>query len=344
MSPRLPLLALCAAALALLSLPAAPARAYDPPRTPDGRPDFQGIWTNISLTNLERPQGIGKLVVSAEEAAAIVSAMSIAGVSAEQRDDSDFVDPNEGAPPKGSRDFGVQGYDSFWVDPGQTLARVNGEYRTSYIIDPPDGRLPYRDRGGILARRQKSFLRYVTGEGGNEGPEAMSLAERCLIGFGNTGGPGMLSVLYNNTYQFVQTADHFVILVEMNHDARIARIGGEHLPPAIRPWLGDTIARWEGDTLVMETRQIHPLQGPQGSFPLSPDAVVIERFTRTAEDEIVYAFTVKDPVFYTRDWTAELSFHRTEGPVYEYACHEGNYAMTHILTGARAKEAGDAGR
>ncbi|MGQ9426391.1 hypothetical protein ACXYTJ_09820 [Gilvimarinus sp. F26214L] len=306
------------------------------------RPDLTGIWTNISMTELSRPKGIDKLVLTPQEADNVAKGLPIAGIPRDQIEADDYTDPDAGAPPAGSIDFGVRGYNAFWTDPGESLALVKGEYRSSYIVEPENGQIPRRagaweQRGGIN--------RYVTGIGGNEGPEAMPLSERCLIGFGNTAGPGMLSVLYNNNYQFVQTDDHLMILVEMVHDARIIPIfdsadeaRANHRPAVMKPWFGDSVGWYEGDALVVETINIRPEQAANSSIRITDKGHIIERFERHSDTEIFYAFTVHDDTLYTQPWTAELSFHATEGPVYEYACHEGNYAMENILRGARLQE------
>jgi len=309
------------------------------------RPNLEGIWTNASLTGLQRPEGVEQLVVDAQQAQIIAANTPIAGL-----DEVDAPDSGTGqAPPAGSFDFGLRGYNEFWIDPGSTLARVRGEYRTSYVIDPPDGRVPRlaNPRGDFQAR---SFgARYVTGVGDASGPEALPLAERCLLGFGNTGGPGMMGVLYNSTYQFVQTDDYVMIMVEMNGDARIVPIheSAEEARANLRPvewqqWFGDTRGWYENGELVMETVNVRPDQMAESSIRITPEGRIIERFSRYSETEIVYQFTVEDDNLYSQPWTAELSFHATDGPIYEYACHEGNYAMPGILAGARMLEAQEA--
>lgn len=334
--------ALTAIAIALLAAPA----LAQVPRLADGKPDLTGLWTNASLTPLSRAQGQKTLVVTEAEATKIAANTGLAGISANDPDfnNSGYSDPNKGAPPKGGDDFGLKGYDKFWVQPGEKLAIVKGEFRTSNIIDPPNGQLPFKDPAGQMKRAMEGFRVYMTGQAPYEGPEEPTISERCLIGFGQTGGPGMLSVLYNNNYRFVQTPDHMMILVEMAHDARIvpifktadeARKG--HRPDAITPWLGDTVGWWEGDTFVMETINVHPLQAVDQSFPLSPKGVVTERLTRTGEKDIFYEFSVNDPETYTQPWKAELSFYPSNS-LWEYACHEGNYGMIGILAGAREKE------
>jgi hypothetical protein len=315
------------------------------------RPDLTGIWTNASLTNLTRPRGVDKLVLTAEEAEILAANTAVAGISPEEADDSGITDPNEGAPPKGSRDFGLRGYNSFWVDPGTSLARVKGELRSSYIIDPANGQIPRLPKPKIDYGDRGFGARYLTGIGGNSDPEALPLAERCLIGFGNTGGPGMQGVLYNSNYQFVHTDEYLMIMVEMVHDVRVIPIfdsakaaRANHRPEAIKPWLGDSVGWYEGKTLVVETTNYKPLQIEQGSIKITEDGKLTERFTRHSETEVVYQFTVEDPNFYSQPWTAELSFHATDESIFEYACHEGNYAMEGILAGARLKETQETGK
>ncbi|MDZ4760144.1 MAG: hypothetical protein SGJ21_03635 [Alphaproteobacteria bacterium] len=335
-------------AATVLALGLATPQAFaDDVKTASGKPDFTGIWTNASLTPLARARGVDKLVVSEAEAKKIAASTGLAGIAADDPDfnrNTTYSDPSKGAPEKGGQDFGLKGYDAFWVTPGDTLAKVKGEYRTSNIVDPPSGQIPYKDPAGVMRKQIASFTRYATGNDPYEGPEATAISERCLIGFGGTGGPGMLSVLYNNNYQFVLTESHLMILVEMAHDVRAipifassAAARASHRPETIKPWLGDSVAWWEGDTLVAETRNVHPLQAENGSFPLSPKAKVTERFTRAGEQEIFYEFTVDDPDTYTRPWKAELTFY-PQTRLYEYACHEGNYGMEGILAGARLKE------
>lgn len=313
------------------------------------RPDLNGLWTNASLTNLQRPQGVDTLVVSPEQAAQIIANTSIAGLPIAEVDAPESAVPGT-APPAGSFDFGLRGYNDFWIDPGSTLARVRGEYRSSYLIDPPTGRVPRLETP--LVQIQRSFgARYVTGQGNADGPEALPLAERCFLGFGNTAGPGMMGTLYNSTYQFVQTDDYLMILVEMNNDARIIPLyasadeaRANERPAELNQWFGDSRGWFEGEWLVVETVNINPQQMSESSVPITPDGKFTERFMRYSDSEVVYQFTVDDANLYSQPWTAELSYHATEGPMYEYACHEGNYAMPGILAGARRAEADAAGR
>ena len=262
------------------------------------RPDLSGIWSNASRTSLSRP-GKTELIVSAEQARAIVENLSIAGISRENIESGPAIDPETGAPPAGATDFGLRGYNLFWTDPGSTLARVNGEYRTSYIIDPSDGSIPFLETPKYVLKRPQFGARYLTGVADASGPEAIPIAERCLIGFGNTAGPGMMGTLYNSSYQFVQTEDYLMIMVEMVHDARIIPLFDSadealknHRPPILNQWLGDSVGWYEDSSLVVETRNINRLQMSQSSIPISPSGRIIERFTRSSKEEIIYQFTI----------------------------------------------------
>jgi hypothetical protein len=179
-----------------------------------------------------------------------------------------------------------------------------------------------------------------------DGPESRALGERCLVGFGSSSGPPMLPDVYNNNYQIVQTPDAIMIQVEMVHDARVIRLNGKHIPSNITPWLGDSVGRWEGDTLVVETTNLNPGQkahyGIKQRFYLPPTGKVTERFTRIANNQILYQFTVEDSNAYTQPWKAEVPMQATQDHIYEYACHEGNYALPGILAGAREQEKRDA--
>jgi hypothetical protein len=235
-----------------------------------------------------------------------------------------------------------RGYNAFWIDPGMTYNQVRGEYRTSFVVEPPDGQIPLR-RDAMRNRPQQAADEesQATRPMGNfDGPESRPLAERCILTSGSA-GPPMLTYLYNNNYEFVQTDSHFVIRAEMLNYARIVRIGGSRVPADVQPLHGDSIGRWEGDTLVVETTNFHPYHA-NGRIPLTRNAKVTERFTRYSDDQIVYEFTVEDPERYTRPWRGEYSFNRSRDQVYEYACHEGNYALPGILSGAREQEKRDA--
>ncbi len=323
-------IAVFAATIALATASAAPGAGYKAPRTSFGDPDLQGLWTNASITTLERPQGVKNLVLSPQEAKAVE-----ARYKAMLSDNDKPTDPNKGAPAP-SDDPG--GYNSFWLDPGSTLGVVNGEIRSSWITDPVDGHVPYSDKG------RRDMMQSAIGQFRNfDGPEVRSLGERCIVGYGSSGGPPMLNVLYNNNYQIVQSKGYVTIVVEMNHDARIIRLNSKHLPANMRPWMGDSIGHWEGDTLVVETTNLNPNQRFTADIRhrlyVSPDSKVTERFTRVAKDEVLYEFKIEEPSSYTQPWSGQIPMHATKGPMYEYACHEGNYSLTGILSGARAEEA-----
>ncbi|MEX2468143.1 MAG: hypothetical protein WD396_00160, partial [Pseudohongiellaceae bacterium] len=305
------------------------------------RPDLEGIWTNASLTNLNRPNYADSLVVSAEEARVIAARTPIAGIEG----GLDEGDSTNDTPEEGADDFGVRAYNNFWVAPGSNLALVKGEFRTSYIVNPENGRVPWRENPQFDFERVNFGSRYATGLGEFGGPEAFPNSERCLIGFGNKAGPGMMGALYNNTYQFVQTEDYVMILVEMVNDARVIPVydspeeaRANRRPAVHEPWFGDSVGWYEGDELVVETINIKPLQLSQSSVPVTKDGRIIERFSRYSDDEIFYSFHVEDDNLYTQPWTAELSFYATDDRLYEYACHEGNYSMPGSLAGARRLE------
>ena len=210
--------------------------------------------------------------------------------------------------------------------------RVDGVKRTSLIIDPPDGKRPVRTDRRPQGRRGGGggYL------GGFDNVKERPLSERCIIGFGSTSGPPMLPVLYNNDYQIVQTPNYVMILVEMVHDVRIIRMRGAHDPENVDQWLGDSIGHWDGDTLVVETTNFHEGNRFYGA---SEKLRVTERFQRVDANTILYRATIDDPETYTRPWTLEYPFRATPGPIFEYACHEGNNALTDILGGARKADA-----
>lgn len=300
----------------------AKAKNWTVPRTHDGHPDLQGTWTNATLTPMERPAAFaGKKTLTDAEATAY-----------EKKDLTTNDIDNPEAPllrAAGSAETG--GYNNLFIDRGSQLARVDGVKRTSLIIDPPEGKAPpiteeAKARNAAMMRRGFDVYDSV---------KDRPLAERCIIGFGSTSGPPMMPVLYNNTYQIVQTKDAVMILVEMVHDVRVIRINGTHPPSNVRELLGDSIGHWEGDTLVVETTNFTDKTRFRGS---SENLRVIERFQRADADTILYRATVDDPSTFTKQWTMEFPFVATAGPVYEYACHEGNYAMPDILGGARKLE------
>jgi hypothetical protein len=321
--------------VSVLMVPAiAGAGTYKAPRTADGHPDLQGTWTNATLTPVERPKTLGdRLVLNETEALQMEQRMKQFAASSDQPSDLSQDLPKGG---------GVGGYNVFWFDPANQVATVNGERRSSLIVYPANGQVPELSEPGkqrLAARTARAA------EGAFDGPEQRALGERCILGFGTNSGPPMLPVMYNSNYQIVQNRDTVLIHIEMVHDARIIRLGGQHPPAQVRSWMGDSIGRWEGDTLVVETTHFNPAQPIQigqnatyRSIPISPGLKVTERFTRVGPRTIKYEFTVDDPDTFSTAWRGEIPFNYTEQPIYEYACHEGNYALPGILAGAREEE------
>ncbi len=261
-------------------------------------------------------------------------------------------DPDREAPPTGGDGNniggagGVGGYNLFWVDPGSSLGTVNGKVPTSIVYDPPDGRYP-QQQPGVAERmgvRYQSFIHENTataswltdeGPGPFDGPETLAPSERCLISFAAT-VPNIPS-LYNNYKSITQTETHVVILQEMVHDARIIRLDDEHSPEENRKWLGDSIGHWEGDVLVVETKNFRQINGLPGA---DENLHVVERFSRQEDGNLYYDFTVTDDTAWTAPWSGRYIWQsKPDSKVYEYACHEGNYAMGNILRGARLLEA-----
>ena len=308
------------AALALLAVAMPPAAAAQG-RTPWGDPDLQGVWANDAVTPLERPAGLGaRELLTDEELAAAAAA------NAQRRIDTGG--PREGDP------ILLQGYNQFWM-PRREVSR-----QTSLIVDPPDGRIPPLTPAG--ARREAQAFESSQGVPAldaslrrhSDGPEGRSLWERCL-----TRGLPRLPDFYNNNALLLQTPDHVVIQMEMIHETRVIPLDRRpHLDDRIRQWHGDPRGRWEGDTLVVETTNF----SGKTNFKGSQDGLrLVERFTRTAPGALLYEVTVTDPDTWTRPWTARIPIRASDGPLFEYACHEGNYAMYNTLAGARAAEKED---
>ena len=291
-------------------------KAWTPPKTADGHPDLSGYWTNITLTPLERPaEFANKPFLTPAEAAAFEKATV-------EHNDSDRREV------RGTDADVKKAYNNFWYDRG---TKVVSTLRSSLIVDPPDGKIPPLTPEAIRRAAERAAA-----AAGHEfdGPENVRLQERCILW--PTAGPPMMPGAYNNNYQIVQGPGYVVIIVEMIHDARIIPTDGRpHLPNNVRLWMGDPRGRWEGDTLVVETTNFTdktPFNGSGKNMKLT------ERFTRTAPDTIMYRFTVDDPESFTKTWTAEIPMRTTQGPLIEYACNEGNYALSGILSGARAEE------
>jgi len=340
---------------------------YNPPRMPDGHPDLSGVYDAATLTPLERMPG-SPLVMTKEEAAK----QEALDVSLKQEGDKSIAG-NRAAPPKGGDGSpgpagNVGGYNSGWLDPGSTFTVVDGQIRASIIIDPPNGRTPplvapsaqagAANYGGglngvallkyLLTQRPRSDA-VESGDPGLEkapgaydDPERRPLAEQCLLGFGSTSGPPMLpDYFYNNLHQIVQTPDRVMILTEMVHDVRVVRMNAQHLPKNIRQWLGDSVGHWEGDTLVVDTTNFTDKTNFHGA---TEDMRVIERFTPMDDHTLLYRLTIDDPKTWTKPWTGEYSWPRSNGNIYEYACHEGNYALADILKGARERDKEEAAK
>ena len=307
-------LASLALAFATLTTAEAVAQIYRAPRTATGQPDLEGIWTNASLTRLERSPAFAAVDVPEAQARA-------------------FEQGHSGQPP--IRDDVGQA-DTEWWELGETLARIDGQARASWVVEPTDGLLPLTE-AGIRGRASLPS--------GDDGPESRWPTERCLGAIGSPARPPMLNGPYNSNYQIIQTPEHVAIVVEMNHDVRIIRLADKRIPPAsVRSWMGVSIGRWEGETLVVETTNMHPAEAARGGPAVgflytSQAATVVERFTRIGPQEIRYEFTALDPQTFSRPWRAEMVFLPSKGPLYEFACHEGNYSMSGILAGARRQEA-----
>src|SRR5438477_265806 len=319
----IPMTALAIAAVLLAPAPVAgqantriAANTWTAPRTADGQPDLQGLWTNATITPFERPKDLaGKEFFTQQEAAAY-----------EKR-----IAENSNRDKRGeTAEADVAGaYNDFWFDRGSKIVPT---LRTSLVIDPPDGRVP-----PLTPQAQKAAaVRTQISRRAPWGPEDMGLPERCLLW--PTAGPPMLPSGYNNNYQILQVPGYVVILIEMIHDVRIIPLDGRpHLPQHIRQWLGDSRGRWEGNTLVVDTTNFTDKTHFRGA---DRNLHRIERFTRVDPNTILYEFTVDDPTAFTNIWKAHAPLTKTAGPMYEYACHEGNYSMLNMLKGARAQERG----
>lgn len=334
------------------------------PRTPEGRPDFSGTYDITTLTPVSRPARYGtRKSLTEEEAQAQAKAQA-----AKVNEFNKPTDPNRAAPPKGgARPVGVTGspeafeaaagnvggYNTVWVDFGSQSFKLDGEYRTSIIVDPPNGTLPSMTPEAM--KRAAAGMRALYAEFGrpNQGdawwikegvkpgpyddPELRPLAERCLMSFGQSPAtPALPNYFYNNLKKIIQTKDTVLIHHEMIHDARIVRMNAEHDPPEIRKWAGDSVGRWEGDTLVIDTTNFRDEPVLQGS---SRNLHVIERFRRIDDKTLLYSFTIEDPTVWTKPWSGEMPWPMTDSRIFEYACHEGNYSFANILRGARLLEA-----
>ena len=348
---RLQPIVTCALLLAAASTPTlvagqAPAARtpWTVPRTPEGHPDLQGNWSNATLTTLQRPPAL-PLVLSAAQVAQLEKARADTAEKLSQRSDPDRPAPPKGGDGSTGAAGNVGGYNYFWIDAGDRVAIVNGEPRSSFLVDPANGRVPAMTPAGRARQAERFTRQRQFGEYDN--PENRPLAERCIMSFGSNAGPPMLpNYFYNNNYTIVQTRDHVMIMTEMVHDVRIIPLGKSARPGGdLRPWMGVSEGRWEGDTLVVVTTNIRPEQLSAGNTSVggalmgaSDSLRVVERFTRTDANTMLYRFTVDDPATFTQPWSGEVPFLAMDDLLYEYACHEANYAMSNILSGARAAE------
>jgi hypothetical protein len=309
---------------------AAFAKGYTPPRTSWGKPNLEGNWSNATVSRMDRPNGY-PLIINAEQAAKLEGGALI-NVRNSQKDAS-FVDPNAPPPEKGKPLPGVGNYDVAYTDPGTKVTNIKGELRSSWITWPADGKIPAMTENGKMLRKAAGGGRRGTGY---DNPEERGLSERCII-IGNA-GPPLGTYLYNNNFQIVQTPDYVVLESEMIHDVRTIHINGKLGPDnGVEPYHGDSVAHWDGDTLVVETTHMNPAQRAGRVF-LSKDGKVIERLTRISDTQILYEFEIDDPAVYTSVWKGQMALTKLNTPLYEYACQEGNYALPGILSGGRSDD------
>ncbi len=294
------------------------AKVWTAPRMPDGHPDLQGIWTNSTLTPLERPRDLAGKEFLTEQEASEREKRLLEELSTDRRDGGAEVDVG-------------RSYNELWRERGKVLQR------TSLIVDPADGRLPQLTPEAQKREAARRDDRRRRGPDPMDSPEDRNLAERCI-----TRGAPKIPGGYNNNFQIVQTQGYIMIMQEMIHEARIIPMDGRvHVDKNIQLWMGDSRGHWEGDTLVVDTTNYND-KIISNSFNCCPGAGshlhVVERFTRVGPDSIEYNYTVEDPATYTRPWTASVPMSKIAGPIFEYACHEGNYAMADMLAGARVRE------
>jgi hypothetical protein len=314
--PRVPVAAQAPTAPVKVTGPAKTAKPWTTPRTPDGQPDLQGFWTNTTYTPLERPKNVTKEFYTEEEAFANIK--RAADVEEEQTEPGTVADVH-------------YDFTQFGLDRSQGAMALN--LHTSLIVDPPDGKIPPMTAEGQKRAAARAEARKRMGAP-TDAAQNLPLSVRCMIM--DRAGPPMLAGAYNNNYQIVQAPGYVMILVEMIHDVRIIPLDGRpHLPQNVRQWTGSYVGRWEGETLVIESTNFTNKTAFQGS---SENMRLTERFTRVAEDTIRYQFTVDDPATWARPWSAEVPWKKTIGPLFEHACHEGNYGLANTLAGARKEE------
>lgn len=302
------------------------------------RPNLTGTYDVSTLTPLQRPPALGQRLEWTDEEAEEVARKEAAMIA-----ERDAVNPTPTAPPAGEN---VGNYNRFWFARGSEALRIKGNWRTSIIVDPPNGRQPPKTPEGKRRAAERAKMNRPNADdawwieeglepGPFDDPELRSTAERCLLSFGSVSGPPTLPAAYNNLKKIVQTDEHVLLYMEMIHDARIVRMNAEHAPDDLRFWLGDSVGRWEGDVLVVDTTNFNDTPALMGA---SRDLHVVERFSRLDDQTLLYRFTVDDPTIWTRPWTGEYVWKATEDRIYEYACHEGNYSFGGILRGARLLE------
>jgi hypothetical protein len=301
--------------------------AQSPPRTLWGDPDLQGTWDFTTITSLERPAAFaGREFLTEGEAAALEKQIN------QQRLQTESVSPGSlGGVPRAESDPGIYNLAWWWEPNGRRLVRTR---RSSLVVDPPDGRIPALTTQAQAVQRSRDEARER-----RHAAQDLPLAERCIMGFNS--GPPMVPGPYNNLVQIFQSPGYVVIVNEMVHDARIVPLDGRaHLGDTFRFWAGDSRGHWDGNTLVVETRNF--TDHGTGTFGLpgliDRNLMLVERFTRTDDQVLTYRFTVSDPTVWTQPWSAEVPMTRIDGFVMEYACHEGNYGLANILAGARAEE------
>jgi hypothetical protein len=299
---------------------------YMAPQLNIGVPDLQGTWTYETRTALERPEQYDSLEIDE------TTMFETLEPTTQILDDYQNFGTNRQADPAN-----VGGYDPAYFSIGDTLAKIDGQYRTSIIVDPPNGKIPWREQAFATRRQQaQAIFGFPESLGRSDGPEGRPLSDRCLKAFSSS--TPFLSSVYNNNMQIIQSPDHVVLVVEMVHDARIVKIDAEHAQLPYKKWLGDSVGYYDGNTLVVKTRDFNNWEVAGGfGVSASSNMLLTERFTRVGDDEIVYSFTIEDPDLYMQPWTGEMPMRSSDG-LYEYACHEGNHALPGILAGARRLE------
>ncbi len=315
-------------------------------RTPSGKPDLSGFYDIATLTPLSRPEELGdEAYMTAQQARKIAEQVAARREAALAQSDPGRDAPEIGGDGTAGAGGGVGGYNDFWLDYGSDRFQIDGRFRTSIITYPTNGRQPpLTENGKKRMGVELEDFRLNTGtafwlDEGGKGPydnmEQRPLRERCLLGFGPAAGPPIHPSAYNNLKRIVQTDDYVMILAEMVHDARVIRLDAEHNPDHMRTWMGDSIGRWQGDTLVVDTRNF---LGVSGLMAADENLHVVERFRRVDEATLMYEFSVDDPTVWSDTWRGEYPWPQVKDKVYEYACHEGNYALGNIMRGARLLE------